>query len=757
MRPRNNTRPNCRYRRNPARGLKTPIARTLVLLALSVGAVLPVQAATTVVASMLPNSRSVQLGSSATLFATILNAGVENGSNCRIEPDASLNGTFAYQTTNPTTNEAVGSANTPVDIPVGGFQTFVVTLTPSSAFAPREIALDFLCDNANAAGSIVGVNTFTFSASNPPVPDVVALGATPSADGVVELPVASNINVFSVASVNLGAGEELEITAELSDPSLTASITLCETDPITSVCINPTIAAPGPVTTQVNSDATPTFGIFVTSTGTVPFDPANNRIFVRFEDGTGAVRGATSVALRTEEIIPFTNTLVTGSSLWQDSTQTGRLAGIVAGLTFAANGTGVSYENTLGFRSGQAYGDISEGFSWSINSGLLNLSFNNFSTTETIGLFADYSDLVSVYGMPQSVADFFQMLWDNGSIGTELRLERTVVDRTARILTDQAGVLGVLNTTTAQYSMDAELTANGWTGALPDGTPQTSSINQTVYTDAALAGAPGQVVAAGDTWAVPFVFSPQDPTVSNQPAAYVVDALTFNGNGTTSVGRLSNESFSWANSGTTLVLTSGNEQHRIKTIESAGAQKLALAEYFINGQLALVSGQLIAQADATGSALASDLVNVDPITWQAGLNIWQADRYQANGVIKPEWVFGYQFPNAAEAGRVNGFAAGDLNCSGVTIGCFTKESSPLWDWSVSGDLITRSRDFANTLRTRIWEVLSYTPGGRAVVLESAVWKTGSSPARFVIPPRINTLEELDLNVLPAELANSPGF
>jgi len=757
--------PFCRARLNlssssgslSARFMAPVMARVFVLVALSVGVIFPAQAATTVVASMLPNSRSVQLGSSATLFATVLNAGAEDGTNCRIEPDPALNGTFDYQTTNPATNQPMGSANTPIDIAAGGFQTFVVTITPDSPIEPRDIALQFLCDNAAAAGSIVGVNTFTFSASNPPVPDVVALGATPTADGVVELPFASKINVFSVASVNLGAGEELQITAELSDPSLPATITLCETDPLTSLCINPTVPAAGPVTTQVNSDATPTFGIFVTSNGTVPFDPANNRIFVRFEDGAGAVRGATSVALRTEQIVPFTNNMVTGTSLWQDTTQPGRLAGIVAGYTFAANGTGVSYENTLGFRSGQAYGDISEGFTWSINSGLLDLSFNNFTSTETVGIFGEYSDLVTVYGMPQSVADFFQNLWDNGSIGTELRLERTVLNRSTRILNNQAGVLDVTSSTTRQYTMDEELTANGWPDPLPDGTLQTSSVAQTIHTDAALASASGQVVAAGETWAVPFVFSPQDPTVTNQPAAYVVDALTFNGNGTTSVGRLSNESFSWSNSGNTLVLSAGNEQHRIKTIASAGAQKLALAEYFINGQLSLVSGQLIAQADATGPELADDLVNVDPITWQAGLNIWQADRFQSNGVIKPEWVFGYQFPNATQAGRVTGFAAGDLNCSGVTIGCITKEGTPLWDFSAANDLITRSRDFGGTLRTRVWEVLSYTPGGRAVVLESAVWKTGTAPARFVIPPRINTLEELDLNELPAELGNSPDF
>ena len=52
---------------------------------------------------------------------------------------------------------------------------------------------------------------------------------------------------------------------------------------------------------------TPTFGIFVTGSGTVPFDPAANQVFVRFKEGvtcgttSGPVtRGVTSVAVRTE-------------------------------------------------------------------------------------------------------------------------------------------------------------------------------------------------------------------------------------------------------------------------------------------------------------------------------------------------------------------------------------------------------------------------------------------------------------------------
>jgi class 3 adenylate cyclase len=51
---------------------------------------------------------------------------------------------------------------------------------------------------------------------------------------------------------------------------------------------------------QINANSTPTFGIFVAGTGTVPFDPANNRVFVRFKDAGGVTRGSTGVAVGTQ-------------------------------------------------------------------------------------------------------------------------------------------------------------------------------------------------------------------------------------------------------------------------------------------------------------------------------------------------------------------------------------------------------------------------------------------------------------------------
>ena len=63
--------------------------------------------------------------------------------------------------------------------------------------------------------------------------------------------------------------------------TLPVNISLCQTDPATGQCIS---AIGSSVTTTINANATPTFGVFVQGNDDVPFDPATNRIFVRFKD-----------------------------------------------------------------------------------------------------------------------------------------------------------------------------------------------------------------------------------------------------------------------------------------------------------------------------------------------------------------------------------------------------------------------------------------------------------------------------------------
>ena len=101
-----------------------------------------------------------------------------------------------------------------------------------------------------------------------------------------------------MATVNVGASGPITVSADTGNATLPVSLSVCQTIPATGECIG---GPPGPtVTTQINAGQTPTFAIFVTGTGNVPFDPANNRIFVRFKDLGGVTRGATSVAVRTQ-------------------------------------------------------------------------------------------------------------------------------------------------------------------------------------------------------------------------------------------------------------------------------------------------------------------------------------------------------------------------------------------------------------------------------------------------------------------------
>ena len=78
----------------------------------------PTLAAPTLAAAVLPSSRSVQVGASATAFATIINTGTTPGLGCSIAPSPPIAGmTFSYQITDASTNVPTGTPNTPVDIP----------------------------------------------------------------------------------------------------------------------------------------------------------------------------------------------------------------------------------------------------------------------------------------------------------------------------------------------------------------------------------------------------------------------------------------------------------------------------------------------------------------------------------------------------------------------------------------------------------------------------------------------------------------
>jgi hypothetical protein len=247
-------------------------------------------------AAVLPSSRSVRVGCAASAFVTIINGGTETAVGVGIAPATSLPAEFFFQQTNPATNEPIpGTANTPANIPPGQFQTYVFAITPRAPIEPTEVFFNYFGVNTSPPPAFPGINTLLLSASPTPVPDLVALAAVASGNGIVDIPGPNGTGAFAVASVNVGAGGAITVSADTGGVPLPLAVVVCQTD-ASSNCAQPPATT---VTTFIAGGATPTFSFFVTGGGTIPLDPGQHRVFVRFKDAQGITRGSTSVAIRT--------------------------------------------------------------------------------------------------------------------------------------------------------------------------------------------------------------------------------------------------------------------------------------------------------------------------------------------------------------------------------------------------------------------------------------------------------------------------
>lgn len=252
-------------------------------------------AAPQLVFSILPSSRSVPTTGTANAFVSVINAGDTIATDVVISLASSIPAQLDFQTTDPSTNALTGGPNLPVDIAPGSVQTFVVAIRPTGPITSQDVRLRVGGSNTSAIGTTVGVDTLLLSAASSP-PDVIALGATTSGDGIVSIINPGGAAAFAVATFNIGSASSIVASVDRGSGTYPASLAICETNATTGQCLNPPSAS---VVTQMGNGATRTFGVFVSSTGPIPFNPGANRVFVRFRDSSGVVRGATSVAVRT--------------------------------------------------------------------------------------------------------------------------------------------------------------------------------------------------------------------------------------------------------------------------------------------------------------------------------------------------------------------------------------------------------------------------------------------------------------------------
>lgn len=236
-------------------------------------------------AAVLPGSRTIVEGATATVFATMINAGPTAQANCQIAipgPDTVGTLAFTYQTTDPHTNAPTGTPNTPVTIPGnGGSQSYVLSFESPIDTLLLGVQLNFGClQNGvmQAAPIVPGVNTVDLDVTVGQEPDIIALSATPSGDGIIHVPVGGDA-AFAVATVDAGAAGLILVYLDTGSATLPITATLCETNPSTAQCLAPPAST---LSLDIAANATPTFSVFLQSSGTIPFAPAASRIFVRF-------------------------------------------------------------------------------------------------------------------------------------------------------------------------------------------------------------------------------------------------------------------------------------------------------------------------------------------------------------------------------------------------------------------------------------------------------------------------------------------
>ncbi len=186
------------------------------------------------VAAVLPGSRSVQVGKTATVFAVMLNSGSATLTDCQIGLSGSAPAglSLAYQQTNAS-NQLIGSPNTPATIAGNGSQNFLLSFQSSSALSVTSMPLVFSCTGSQPAPSTPGVNTVDLLFSSTPIPDIIALSATSSGNGIVTVPYSTGGSAaFAADSIDVGTAGSLTVEVDTGAASLPLAVFVCANRPV---------------------------------------------------------------------------------------------------------------------------------------------------------------------------------------------------------------------------------------------------------------------------------------------------------------------------------------------------------------------------------------------------------------------------------------------------------------------------------------------------------------------------------------------
>ena len=245
-------------------------------------------------AAVLPSSRSGVVNQPITALAALVNPGPGTARNCRMSALNEPAVTLEHRPFHAERGMIQGESGDGPTIQPGESGHFFFTITSSQVFQPRDLEIEFRCDNASPAPIVTGLNTFLFSAYDVQYVDVLAIAATTSGDGIVHINPNTHVGAFAAAAINIGTPSTEIAVRVVQDPSLSLRLTICDSG-------NASHCASRNADNRTIFDGSrgaATFYIRVESDGTpIPRDLARSRITLEFLVANLVV-GSTSVAVR---------------------------------------------------------------------------------------------------------------------------------------------------------------------------------------------------------------------------------------------------------------------------------------------------------------------------------------------------------------------------------------------------------------------------------------------------------------------------
>lgn len=245
-------------------------------------------------AAIAPETRTGKVdGERVTFFMTALNNTETDLTQCRPVFPNEMNRSWNelnYRTVDAE-NQLTGTANTPVSIAAGSSQGFIFSFT-SERLENLIFSPSVECSERTSE-DVSGFETRLRIVSSETA-DIIAIGVTPSADGVVRIGEPGGAEVFATAGINIGDPEIVEVRVRSSGalPSL-ARYTVCETG-TDGACLLPPSDS---VTANFDTDEVRTFSVFVSAppNSGIAFTPDLQRAQLIFNSvNDGRVVGATS-------------------------------------------------------------------------------------------------------------------------------------------------------------------------------------------------------------------------------------------------------------------------------------------------------------------------------------------------------------------------------------------------------------------------------------------------------------------------------